>query len=108
MVARCWSARGPRQRAPQYAEHFETHVLPSLRAIAGYAGATLLQRDVDGEVEVVVMTWWQSLDAIRAFAGDDPETAVVADAAAALFDQYDQRAKHYDVVMTDGAARTER
>jgi heme-degrading monooxygenase HmoA len=102
MVARCWSARGPRPRALQYAAHLETHVLPALRAIAGYAGATLLQRDVHGEVEVVVMTWWQSLDAIRAFAGDDLETAVVADAAAALFTEYDRRVKHYDVVVTDG------
>ena len=102
MVARCWSARGPRQRAPQYAKHLETHVLPALRDIAGYAGATLLQRDVHGEVEVVVITWWQSFDAIRAFAGADVETAVVADAAAALFNDYDHRVRHFDVVMTDG------
>ncbi len=102
MVARCWSARGPVQRAAQYAEHLETHVLPELRDIAGYVGATLLQRDVHGEIEVVVITWWQSFDAIRAFAGDDVETAVVADAAAALFNDYDHRVRHFDVVMTDG------
>ena len=105
MVARCWSARGPRQRAPEYAAHLETHVLPALREIAGYVGATLLQRDVHGEVEVVVMTWWQSIDAIRAFAGEDVETAVVADAAAALFNDHDRRVRHYHVVMTDGGAR---
>jgi heme-degrading monooxygenase HmoA len=102
MVARCWSARGLRERAPQYAKHLETHVLPALRGIAGYVGATLLQRDVHGDVEVVVITWWQSFDAIRAFAGDDVETAVVADAAAGLFSDYDHRVRHFDVVMTDG------
>jgi heme-degrading monooxygenase HmoA len=80
-------------------------VLPALRAVPGYQGATLLQRDVRGEVEVVVITWWQTLDAIRAFAGDDVETAVVADAAAALFTEYDHRVKHYDVAVTDEGAR---
>jgi hypothetical protein len=52
------------------------------------------------------MTWWQSIDAIRAFAGEDVETAVVADAAAALFNDHDRRVRHYDVVMTDGARPT--
>jgi heme-degrading monooxygenase HmoA len=108
MIARCWSARGPRQRAPQYATHLETHVLPALRGIAGYVGATLLQRDVHGDVEVVVITWWQSLDAVRAFAGDDVETAVVADEAAALFNDYDHRVRHFDVMMSDGDGRATR
>ena len=101
MVARYWSARTTPERAPQYAEHLERHVLPALRALAGYAGARLLQRTTDTGVEVVVLTWWDSLEAIRAFAGEDLDTAVVADAAAALLSDHDRRVKHYEVVVQD-------
>ena len=71
------------------------------KSLAGYAGAKLLQRTTGTGVEVVVLTWWESLDAIRAFAGDDLETAVVADAAAALLTDYDRRVRHYEVVLQD-------
>jgi heme-degrading monooxygenase HmoA len=101
VVARYWSARITRERAPLYAAHLEQHVLPALRSLAGYAGAKLLQRTTGTGVEVVVLTWWESLDAIRAFAGDDLEAAVVADAAAALLTEYDSRVRHYEVVLQD-------
>ena len=106
MIARFWSARTPRTNAARYAEHLDANVLPALRALSGYAGAALLQRAVQDradEVEIVVVTWWESLDAIRAFAGDDLEEAVVTDPAVALLNDYDRRVRHYDVVIRDGA-----
>ena len=106
MVARYWSARTTHEHALQYSAHLERHVLPALRALAGYAGAKLLQRTTGTGVEVVVVTWWESLDAIRAFAGDDLETAVVADAAAALLTDFDRRVRHYDVVLQDSMDNT--
>ena len=72
-----------------------------MREVDRYAGATLLQREVSGEVEIVVTTWWRSLDAIRAFAGDDLEAAVVAGEAASVLTQFDQRVRHYDLVVQD-------
>lgn len=101
MIARYWSARTTREHASHYAEHLRQHVLPALRGLSGYAGARLLQRTTDTGVEVVVLTWWESLDAIQVFAGADLETAVVADAAAALLTDYDRRVRHYDVVLED-------
>jgi heme-degrading monooxygenase HmoA len=64
----------------------------------------LLERSTSGGVEVVVITLWRSLDAIRGFAGADLEGAVVADEAAALLSRYDRRARHYDLVVEDGAS----
>ena len=96
MIARVWSARATRAGAPQYVDYFTTHVLPELGAIAGYRGANVLTRG-DDSVEIVVITWWASLDAVRAFAGDTLDTAVVHGAAAALLTSFDREVKHYAV-----------
>ena len=104
MIARIWSARATPARAPAYADHLRSHVLPMLRAVDGYAGAMLLQRDASAAVEIVVITWWRSLEAIRAFAGTDIDAAVVADEAASLLTRFDRRARHYTVEMQDAIA----
>ena len=99
MIARYWSALTSREKAPQYAEHLANVVFPELKKLAGYRRGTLLRRNVPSGVEVVVITFWDSLDSIRAFAGNDVETAVVADKAAALLTAFDERVRHYDVVI---------
>src|SRR5205823_13671548 len=101
MVARLWSARTTRAQAPAYANYLRTHMLPRLRQVAGYAGAQLLNRETGDAVEILVITWWQSRDAIRAFAGDDAEPAVVPDEAAAVLTEFDRRASHYEVIIED-------
>jgi heme-degrading monooxygenase HmoA len=102
MVERVWSARAAsRDGAAAYAAYFRRVVLPELAAVAGYRGAKLLQRDLRGGVEVVVSTRWDSLDAIRAFAGDDIARAVVHDEAAALFSDYDRTVRHFEIVSED-------
>jgi heme-degrading monooxygenase HmoA len=101
MIARFWSAQTTPDRAPAYAEHLRTRVLPTLRAVEGYAGAVLLDRAVGETVEMIVITWWRSLDAIRAFAGADLEQAVVAPEAAALLTRLDRRVRHYTLVLKD-------
>jgi heme-degrading monooxygenase HmoA len=102
VIARVWSAQTTPAQAPAYAEHLRSQVLPAVGAVDGYAGALLLERPVPGGVEVVVITFWQSTDAIRGFAGADLEGAVVADEAAALLTRFDRRVRHYEVVVKDG------
>ena len=101
MIARVWSAHATRAQAPAYAEHLRSQVLPGIKRLDGYAGALLLEREVADEVEVVVVTLWRSLDAVRGFAGADVERAVVADEAAALLTRFDPRVHHYDLVFKD-------
>ena len=103
MIARFWSARATAAGARAYAGHLRTHVLPAVKQVDGYAGAVLLEREVSAAVEILVITWWQSLDAIRRFAGPDPEEAVVADDAAALLTAFDPRVRHYELVVRDEA-----
>jgi heme-degrading monooxygenase HmoA len=101
MIARVWSAQSTPDRAPAYAEHLRNQVLPVLKSMDGYGGAMLLQRPTAGAVEIVVITFWQSLDAIRGFSGGDLDRAVVAEEAAALLTQFDGRVKHFEAAVND-------
>jgi heme-degrading monooxygenase HmoA len=101
MIARVWSAQSTPAQAPAYVEHLRSQVLPTVRTVDGYVGAMLLEQVVPNAVEIIVITFWQSVDAIRGFAGADLEGAVVADEAAALLTQFDRRVRHYEVVAKD-------
>jgi heme-degrading monooxygenase HmoA len=101
MIERVWLARTTRDGATRYAEHFRRVVMPELAAIAGYRGARLLERELNGGIEIVVVTHWQTIDAIRAFAGEEIDRAVVHDEAAVLFSDYDRKVRHFGVVVSE-------
>ena len=101
MIARIWSARATPANAAAYIDHFSEAVLPAVRAIRGYAGATVLRSD-DALVEITVITRWESLDAIREFAGDLIDQAVVTEHARALLDSFDDRVRHMTVAVENG------
>jgi heme-degrading monooxygenase HmoA len=98
MIARFWSAETTRIQAPAYLEHLNTKVLPILQRVDGYQGMSLLKREQGEAVEIIVITKWNSLEAIRGFAGDRLEEAVVADEAAALLTRFDNRVRHYELI----------
>jgi heme-degrading monooxygenase HmoA len=101
MIARFWSAQATPAQAPAYADHLRTHVLPTLSKVDGYVGAVPVERSTSDAVEIIVITWWQSLDAIRGFAGADLEKAVVADEAASLLTRFDHCVRHYEITVKD-------
>jgi heme-degrading monooxygenase HmoA len=99
MIARIWKARATPQRVREYADYLKSTVVPELAAIHGYQGVSLLQRDQNGAVEVTVITWWESLEVIRAFAGEAIETAVVHDSAARMLIDFDRSVEHHQVTF---------
>ena len=99
MIARIWKARATPQRVREYADYLKSTVVPELTAIHGYQGVSLLQRDQNGAVEVTVITWWESLEVIRAFAGEAIETAVVHDSAARMLIDFDRSVEHHQVAF---------
>jgi heme-degrading monooxygenase HmoA len=98
MIARMWTARARPEQAPRYRKHFEENVLPGLRSLPGFREAKLLADEQAQQTEFVVLTFWDSMEAVRSFAGADAEGAVVAREAAALLEDYDRRVRHYTVL----------
>jgi heme-degrading monooxygenase HmoA len=100
MIIREWRGRARRSQADAYPRHFRERVISELRQVPGFMGAQLSRRDVDGGVEFLVLTQWQSMDAIRGFAGTEVDKAVVEPGAAAALVEFDERVRHYEVVET--------
>ncbi len=99
MIARMWRGSAIREREDDYVKHLQQTVVPELRQIDGFRGVYLLRRNSSEDVEFVVLTLWESMEAIRKFAGENPEVAVVAPAAQVLFRKYDAEVKHFDIVL---------
>lgn len=100
-IARVWKGYGPAGGVKRYCdEHFFRVVLPQLRALDGFLGATLLVHDRGSESELVVITQWVSISAIRQFAGDVYERAVVEPAVRDLLDHFEDRVTHYTIALT--------
>jgi heme-degrading monooxygenase HmoA len=100
VIARVWRGWTKPENGDAYEEFLRANVFPALTAIVpGFRGGYVTRRNVDGEVEFLVMTLFDSLDAVRAFAGDDYEVPVVEPEAARLLNRGDERAAHYEVVI---------
>lgn len=99
MIARIWRATATRDNAATYQHHFAATVVPHLKVIDGFSGASLLRREVEGGTEVLALTLWQSLDSIRAFAGPDPDRAIVDPDARSMLTTFDTTAANYEVVV---------
>ena len=99
MIARVWQARttGP-QTAEKYHQVFEAEVLENLRGIDGFYGAYLLARQDHRSVHIKTLTLFESLDAIKRFAGDDHEREHVTPAARATLLDSDPSVRHFDVL----------
>ena len=96
-VLRVWRGAAKPADVPAYLAHFRGHVEHTLRALAGYRGAEVLTRPAGDVVEIVVQTRWASLDAVTAFAGPDPNVAVVEPDALAVLAEHDAFVRHYAV-----------
>jgi heme-degrading monooxygenase HmoA len=104
MILREWRGRARPDKIEDYPAHFRRSVLPELRRIPGFRGATLSRRDDGGRIEYLVLTRWQSLDAVRAFAGAGLDKAVVEPGAAASLIDFDDAVRHYEIIEEAASA----
>jgi heme-degrading monooxygenase HmoA len=100
MISRVWHGRTTRENADAYEELLRTEILPGIQRVPGYRGASLLRRDVDDGVEFVTITRFDSLDAVREFAGEDYELAVIEPEARRLLSTFDEQSAHYETVLS--------
>jgi len=99
MIVRIWHGWTSPANADAYEALLEEEIFVGIqnRRIHGFEGIQLLRREVDDEVEFVTIMRFSSLAAVREFAGDDHEAAVVPDQARALLSRFDERSQHYDL-----------
>ncbi len=98
MIVRSWRGKASVAKADAYPDHFRKNVLPELKGVAGFVGASLLKQQTPAGIEYVVLTRWASIEAIKGFAGPDIARAVVEPEAIATLVDYDRTVQHYDVV----------
>jgi hypothetical protein len=101
-VLRLWKGRSTLENADDYSRHATENVFPQLGSIPGHLGAQLLSRSVANGIEFLVLTFWESMDAVRKFAGAKPENAVVEPAARAALIDYDRTVVHFEVIYRSG------
>jgi antibiotic biosynthesis monooxygenase (ABM) superfamily enzyme len=100
MIARIWHGRTKPEHADAYESHLVPELLPGLGQKKGFRGSHLLRRNVGDEVEFITIIFFDSLDDLRALAGDDYEKAIIPDDRLPLLSHYDKTAAHYDVVKS--------
>ena len=100
MISRHWNGLCKRDAADRYVEHLERETFPQLAALPGFIRASILRRELAAGTDFQVVTLWESLVAIEAFAGQDVHTAVVPASVQAMMLSYDRKVAHYEVVRT--------
>ena len=87
------------ENARAYRDHLMGHVLPVLHKLPGFLGLDLCQAPRGDRVELLVISRWESMDAVKAFAGAKPDRAVVEPGAKAVLAEYDEFVSHYEVML---------
>jgi heme-degrading monooxygenase HmoA len=99
MIARIWHGWTTPENADAYESLLRHEILVGIqdRQIPGFREIQLCRRSLEAEVEFVTIMWFDSIDAVRAFAGEDYEVAVVPPKARELLSRFDGRSQHYEI-----------
>ena len=104
MIARVWHGYTKPEHADAYEAMLKPELLPGISKVKGYRGSYLLRMNAGAEVEFITIIFWESIDAIRAVAGADYETAVIPPERRKYLARYDAKASHYEVASVNGIA----
>jgi heme-degrading monooxygenase HmoA len=100
MISRIWHGYTTPANADVYENLLKEEIFVGIgnRHIDGYRGIQLLRRNVADTVEFITIMWFDSIDAVRTFAGEEYEKAVVPEKARKLLSRFDDRSQHYEVM----------
>jgi heme-degrading monooxygenase HmoA len=98
MIARLWRGEAEASNADACAQRFTTKVAPHLKEFPGHKGAYPLRREVEGRIEFLAITLWDSIETIKEFTGRDPDVAVIEPEARAVLSAYDDFARNYELI----------
>jgi len=100
MICRLWRGWTTPEDADAYEKIVRTEVIPGIEArnIPGFRHIDLMKRDLDGEIEFQTLMWFDDLDAIVNFMGEDYSVSHVPMEARAVLNSFDDRASHFEVI----------
>lgn len=109
MIARTWRGAVRRGDSEAYAAYMNDTGVPGYQATPGNRGVWMLRRNVGELTEFVMFTLWDSIDSVRAFAGEDVETAIFYAEDDRFLVERDLTSFHYEVVThtPDPAAKAD-
>ncbi|WP_223669877.1 hypothetical protein [Kangiella shandongensis] len=100
MIARMWKGWTTVENAPKYEKLFVEKILPKVTSgVEGYISTNLLKRDSGSEVEFTTIFWFESLQAVKQFAGEHFEHAVVPEEARQVLSRFDESVSHYEKIL---------
>ncbi|MGD9303699.1 MAG: hypothetical protein PVF79_05500 [Desulfobacterales bacterium] len=99
MIARIWHGWTSPQNADIYENLLKSEIFPGIASknVLGYRQIQLFRRPLEDEVEFVTILWFDSWDAVRQFAGEDYEKAVVPPQAKKVLSRFDEHSLHYEI-----------
>ncbi|HTN83648.1 MAG TPA: antibiotic biosynthesis monooxygenase [Sorangium sp.] len=99
MVRRIWHGWTSPENADTYEALLRNEIFPAILAkqVRGFRRIELLRRPLGDEVEFVTIMWYDSIEAVKKFAGEDHETAYVPAKARAVLARFDARSQHYEL-----------
>jgi heme-degrading monooxygenase HmoA len=100
VIARVWHGYTKPEHADAYESMLKPELLPGISKVKGYRGSYLLRREAGEETEFVTIILWDSIDAVRAVAGEDYETAVIPEERRKYLAHHDAKSAHYEIVST--------
>jgi|SRR5579871_2963537 len=102
MIARIWHGYTKPQNADAYEAKLKPELLPGMSKIPGYRGGIVLRRAVNDEIEFITIMVWDSLEALRAVAGDHYELAIIPEDRLQYLSHYDKESVHFEIRSLQG------
>lgn len=99
MIARIWHGYTSIENADVYENLLKEEIFPEIEAkiIKGYKGAQLLKRELESEVEFTTIIWFEDMDSVKSFVGENYESVYVPEKAREVLSRFDQKALHHEL-----------
>lgn len=103
MISRIWHGYTTKSNSDVYENLLKSEIFVGIknREIKGYKGIQLLRRELPTETEFITIMWFDSIESVIAFAGNDYEKAVVPESARKVLSRFDQVSQHYTIKADD-------
>jgi len=102
MIVRMWHGRVPTEKAARYREFLNARAVPDYRSVPGNVSVHILERADGAVTHFVTLTFWEGMEAIRGFAGDDVAVAKYYPEDRAFLLEFEPTVVHYEVVGNSG------